>query len=196
MLFKFIKFVISKENNKILFALFFSFIFIGYLIYQNFLLRKELLFVNRLAIELNNININPDSLQHIIKKYLLKQMNTRSFEWNLVIIFTPEDCPICLDEISFWDEYFMRQPKHILGVWGLVIHPYPELVQNFIVNMGWQFPIYVHQDSQNIVNKIQKLTPIKILIKSSNRIYYLEASNPNWSTKSSLRNIIFQLKAN
>ncbi|MEO0077025.1 MAG: hypothetical protein ABIK19_05115, partial [candidate division WOR-3 bacterium] len=101
-----------------------------------------------------------------------------------------------LDEISFWDDYFKRQPKHILGVWGLVIHPYPELVQNFIVDMGWQFPIYVHQYSQNIMINFKNLTPIKILMKDSNKIYYLESSNPDWSTKSSLRNIIFQMQDN
>lgn len=192
MLLKFMKSEISKENNKILFLLFFSFIFIAFLIYQNFLLRKELFLVNRFATELNN-NLNLNSLQPIIKKYLSNEMRKKSFEWNLIIIFTPEDCPFCLDEISFWDDYFQQQQKHILGLWGLAIHEYPELVQNFIVNMGWQFPIYVHQDYQNIMNQFQKLTPIKILMKGTNKIYYFEASNTNWSTKSSLRNIIFSI---
>jgi|GEM_PF-1877327 len=194
MLLRFIKLRDLIENNKFpLLLLFFSFILICYLLCQNYLLRKELILVNRISLELNNENINTDSLYKIIKKHLLKPMNEKAFKWNLIIIFSPEDCPFCIDEISFWNS-FVKQKKLSLGCWGLVIHPFPELVNDFIKNMGWEFPVYIFNDSLDNSNFYSNSTPLKILMKNNKNIYYIEGPNPNWSNKSTLKNLITHLQ--
>lgn len=195
MLLRFIKLRDLIENNKFpLLLLFFSFILISFLPWQNYSLRKELLFVSRISRELNNDYINTDGLQNIVKKYLLKPIREKAFKWNLIIIFSPEDCPFCIDEISFWDNYFKQQKEPFLGCWGLVIHPFPELVNDFINNMGWEFPIFISNDSLDHSNFLKFSTPLKVLMKSTKNIYYIEGPDPNWFNKSTLKNLITYLQ--
>jgi len=195
MLLRFIRLMNLIINDKFPFLLIFIlFIFVGLLLVQNYDLRKELLLFGAISSEINNTNIDTNRLYKIINKNLSSIMREKEFKWNLVIIFSPDDCPICIDELSFWDNYARQQKQSFLGCWGLVNYPYPKLVNDFIKNMGWKFPIYVINDSLYTKMSYEKSTPLKILIKGTKNIYYIEGPNPNWHEKSILKNIIFHLK--
>lgn len=182
------------RNDKFPLLLLFScFILIIYLLTQNYSLRKELILLNRISSELNNANNETGLLYKIIHKYLLKPMREKVFKWNLIIIFSPEDCPSCIEEISYWNAFVKQQKQPLLGCWGLVNHPYPKLVNDFIDNMGWEFPIYIISDSLKDEKLYVNSTPLKILMKDTNNIYYVEGPNSNWYKNSPMKNLLANL---
>lgn len=186
-----LKLLIKNDNLSFLFLIL-SFILIIYLIYQNYNLRKELFFVNRIAQELNNESINTDQLYNIIKRHLNNPMTEKAFKWNLILIFSPEDCPSCIDEISFLNNY-LKQKKLSLGCWGLLIHPFPKLVNDFVNTMGWELPVYILNPGMDNFNLDSYSAPLKILMKKNEYIYYVEGPNPQWYNKSILKNLIDHL---
>ena len=154
-----------------------------FLIFQNYKLREKL----RKYDKYKSLDINLPQIKQILSTYLSKHLMNNKFKWTLVVIFSPEDCPYCLEEISYLANLCEMKNVRCLG---LVNHPHKELVEKFIKNMKWNFPIYIIEKSPWGYNFGVKKTPIKVLLDSQNRIYYVEAPIPNWKTESKLKRLI------
>jgi len=180
-------------KNKVFYLIIFGFIGLLsiVLILQNYQLRKELLYSQKILKFISNSNININHLNRILAKYIFSNLSNGDFKWNLVIIFSPEDCPYCLKEISFW-AHFKEKHKNF-GCWGLVNHPHVELVSKFIKSMGWNFPIYVIKENLFGDNFGLGKTPIKVLLNDRNQIYYIEGPIPNWEKEGKLKKLVEDL---
>jgi len=102
---------------------------------------------------------------------------------NLIIIFSPEDCDVCLDEItSLWG---LTNRISKIGFFGIINHPYPELAYTYINNRKWNFPCRIINN--NLYNEGLGLgkTPIKIFLQNG-KILYVEGPRSNWRIKSGI----------
>jgi len=133
-------------------------------------------------------------LKQILVKYILENISENESKWNLVIIFSPEDCPYCLEEISYWLDF--KEKKNKFECLGLVDHPHKELTLNFIKSMGWKFSKLIIEENLFGENFGLGKTPIKVLLNENNKIYYLEGPLPNWKKESILKKLIEDLKIN
>ncbi|MCP2519873.1 redoxin family protein [Candidatus Aminicenantes bacterium AC-335-B20] len=154
-----------------------------FLTFQNYKLREKL----RKYDKYKSLDINYPKIKQILSTYLLKHLMNNKSKWTLVIIFSPEDCPYCLEEISYLAN--LCEMKNV-KCFGLVSHPYKELVEKFIKNMKWDFPIYITGKSPWGYNFGIRKTPIKILLNDKNQIYYVEGPLSNWKTESKLKILI------
>jgi hypothetical protein len=173
---------------------FILFILLGLLLlYQNYQLRKDLIYSKRLLEFSNNPYVDLIQLKQIIRKYIVNTDIGNNAKWKLVIIFSPETCPVCLEEVSYWVDFCMK--KNDLQCWGLVDHPHKELVLSFIKSKGWEFSNLYIDDTLLGNNFNLAETPIKILL-DENHIYYVEKTLPEWKKESILKKMIKDLKLN
>lgn len=177
-----------KKNFPILLILLCVVLMCVILIFKNYQFRKELSLSKRI-IEINkNTNLDLSQLEKVIDQYLLADLSKGNYDWNLVLIFSPEDCPYCLKEISFLGE--LKNKKKNLGCWGLVNHPHKELVSDFVRKMGWKFPICIIEKTYFEDNFGLGKTPIKVLIGKNKQIYYAEGPLVDWEKDGKLKEFI------
>ncbi len=181
-------------KNKFFFTIVFVLIVIVglFLSYQNFQLRKELHNCNQLLKHISNIDLGANHLSKIIHRYLLKDLKKSDVKWKLVIIYAPEDCPPCLEEISYWANF--NDLKNDFGCWGLVNHPNQKLVAKFIKDMHWNFPTLIIEENVFGENFGYKKTPIKVLLNAKNQIYFIEGPVLNWLKDGKIRFLLEDLK--
>ena len=111
---------------------------------------------------------------------------------NLIIIFSPEDCPYCIEEISSLLD--LSEKKKNLESWGLVDHPHRELITNFIKSMGWKFSNFILEENLDGNNFGLGKTPIKALLNDKNQIYYIEGPITNWRKEGMILKLLKDLK--
>lgn len=76
-----------------------------------------------------------------------------------------------------------------MSFYGLVNHPYPDLVRRFLKSMGWDFPTTIITDSLYDEGFCLSSTPIKILLRG-NKILYIEGALSNWRKESKIKKYI------
>jgi len=156
-----------------------------FLAVQNHLLRKKLHYCNQVLTHLSSPNVDINHLKKIVDKYLSAELRATDFKWKLIIIYTPEDCSDCLEEIDYWAKFCDREKK--IGCWGLVNHPYPELVSKFFESRGWRFPNRIIKEHEFGENFGLFKTPIKVLLNTDNQLYYVEGPLVNYKEEGKLR---------
>lgn len=162
------------------------------LIYQNYRLRKDLYYSKKILEFSKNPYIDLMRLEQIINNHIVKNNREDEMKWSLVIIFSPEACPYCLEEIDYWLDF--SEKKDNLECWGLVDHPHKELVLSFIESMEWKFTNLCIEDSRLGENFNLGKFPIKVLLDENNRIFYVERTLLNWEKESILKKMIEDLK--
>lgn len=95
---------------------------------------------------------------------------------NLVFIFSPEDCVLCLDELEHWAA--RRLPSSVKVV-GLTFHSNPDVVANYI---KWQaLPIEIHRGPPNPRFAHDEWeTPIKVVLDERGEVIFTEGPIPAW----------------
>lgn len=162
-----------------------------FLAWQNHRLRSELLYCNKVLKHTGSTNIDLKHLEKIVDMYILSKLNKFDYKWKLVVIYAPEDCPPCLDEINYWAEMYGTEKK--FGLFGLVNHPYTELVLKYNTSMGWNFPVVIVKENAFGENFGFKKTPIKILLNEKNQVYFVEGPLPDWKKNGKLKALIIEL---
>lgn len=177
-------------KNKIFFSIMSGlFLILGILlVLQNHKLRNENVFLRRIIKLYSGTNTDVDRVKEIIEKYVPSTFKKKNAPYKLVILFTPEDCPPCLEEVPFWEKYCKKEKNVILH--GLINHPYKMLVEKFINDMKWQFPYSIIEEIPFGFNFGFAKTPVKVLLNNDNQVIYIEGPSPNWKMDSKLRYIV------
>lgn len=169
---------IKKNYIKIILILMVILIIISN--FQNYNLRKQLSYYqSKYKIQYENI----------LKKYIFPKLKD-SNQYDLIIIFSPEDCPFCLEEITFLNNLTKR--KSNIKTWGLVDHPYPELVKKFLKSIHWDFSCTFINNNSCCNNFGLNETPIKILLKDK-QIIFIEEALSNWKKEGKIKSYILSL---
>jgi len=131
----------------------------------------------------------------IIMEKLIKSVNLDKLKpcekARVVIIFTPDDCGICLDEISFINEILNN--KNEIKFQGIVPCQYPALAKKFADAKNWKFDIFYTQNEDIIVQLANLKKPIKVLMNRNDKIIYMEVANINWQINNTFKNRINDL---
>jgi len=105
----------------------------------------------------------------------------------LVVIFSPEDCEVCIKEISsLWS--FVKENTNI-GFYGLINHPYPDLVKRFMKTKNWLFPYKIINNNLYGNGFGFEVTPVKILIRNE-RVVYIEGALSDWEKEGRVKDYI------
>jgi glutaredoxin len=160
------------------------------LILENYQLNKEVHNLRKIK-EFSYGSLDTVYIERILSRYIFKKLEKKNFRYNLIIIFSPEDCPYCIEEITFWADFKKRNKD--LGLWGLVNHPHTELVKKFIENMRWKFPVFIIDEDLLGWNFGLKQTPVKVLLDNRNKIYYIEGPIPDWKREGKLIKVVSSL---
>jgi hypothetical protein len=167
-------------------------ILVGLLLaYQTYRLDKELRTCRKIIEYSGDPMMDVGHLNQVIENYLLKELEKSDAKWKLVIIYTPDDCPNCLEELSYWSNFTAKEKR--FGCWGLVNHPDTNLAQKYYATMGWKFPTTFIDRSLFGDNFGLKKTPIKLLLNNENKIYYVEGPLPNWQRDGKLYKLLKEL---
>ena len=115
-------------KNRVFYSLIFVLIALMgiFLVFQNYRLKEELVYSKKILKFSSNSRTDLIHLNRILAKYVFSSLDDANFKWNLVIIFSPEDCPYCIQEISYWADF--KEKEKNFGGWGLVNHPHGEMV--------------------------------------------------------------------
>lgn len=180
-------------KNKIFFSIVFSLITVFgiFLAVQNYQLRKELRYCQQVSKHFNRDDAEIDRINSVIDNHLKNQLEQGDFKWKMVIVYAPEDCPPCLDEITHWAMLNETEPD--FGLWGIVNHPHEQLVAKFIKSMKWGFPNHIVKKSPFGENFGLSKTPIKVLLDNNNRIVFIEGPVTDWETSGRLKAFINEL---
>lgn len=180
-------------KNKIFYNTVFGLIAVVglFLAIQNYKLREELHFCQQLEGHQGGVNIETERIKKIINENLLKDIGRSNTKLKMVIIYTPEDCPLCLDEVTHWA--MLHETEESFSLWGLVNHPHNKLVQKYIRSMNWNFPNCLVPVSSYGENFGLEKTPLKILLNRENRIIYIEGALTNWQKEGKLEELITKM---
>jgi peroxiredoxin len=124
-----------------------------------------------------------------IPKFELKDLNGNSFEstrtksaYTLYILFSLDDCPICLFEAEGWQQAYERFPPTKLFVVGITQTTALEKLSRFRRDYRIAFPI-LQDPTGNVTSAFHRILsgetgklpgPIKLIADSSRRIIYYE----------------------
>lgn len=165
------------------------------LLVQNQKLKNRIKYSDKIVeISKNNgfTKMDASHLKKIIDKYLAIELRESDINWKLVIFYSPEDCPQCLEEVTFWQQFEKKQKS--LKCWGLVNHPYKELVANFMRMKNWDMSYHIIEENEYFGDSFQsKKTPLKVLLNKENQIYFVEGPLPTWDEEGKLIRLMDEL---
>lgn len=92
----------------------------------------------------------------------------------LLILFSTDDCPSCLDEGFMWERISSGYSDSI-SVHGVGYSSNKFLIDSFLKHKGITFPVFSDSDN-SLLDRFLIHTPLKVLINKNNRILSIERS--------------------
>jgi hypothetical protein len=180
-------------NNKLFFSVIIVIVLVlGVLLaIQNHRLRNDLEWCNKLNQLHSTPQLDGTRVKKLLDTYLKTELGQSDANWKIVLFFAPEDCPECINEITYINK-LVESHKDLTCI-GLVNHPHSELVRGFIKSMKWSFNVKIIKENLFGENFGFFKTPIKVLLNSRNHMYYIEGPLPNWVEDGKFRFILEDL---
>jgi len=93
----------------------------------------------------------------------------------LLILFSPTDCALCLQESRIWNDLAMtRRPDDRLDVVGIVDHTTVTEMKPVLRQLALKFPVYVDESSVIRQMLAAEATPVKVLIDPTGHVRMLD----------------------
>lgn len=89
----------------------------------------------------------------------------------LLVVFSPSDCPPCLEEISLWGQISQR---FSVPVYGIGVCPSGQEFWNWEANVGVPIPIYLDTAFTFADSIALRVTPAKVLVSSAGSILWVD----------------------
>ena len=108
----------------------------------------------------------------------------------LLILFSADDCPICLFEAEYWEEVHRESPG--IQVIGLT-NGSADFCDKFIQDTGIRFPVYRHPAlfravlERTLTIHPRGQTPLKLLLDENRSVIYAESGTKDVERHQSLR---------
>lgn len=122
-----------------------------------------------------------------IKQVLVKNGGELKSGLNLLMVFTPEDCQLCLQEIDFLANYCHSHER--LQCFGIVDYPIPDLITEYVKNKKWKFPVYV-DNVDSSANFGLPDTPYKLVLNASGKLIFAEGPIVTWRKSGELTSFL------
>lgn len=98
-------------------------------------------------------------------------------ELALLILFSPADCAVCLQEARKWQQIQQHFPIEKLKIIGIADNTTQSELQRFAHAMGLTFPILLDKKSY-LKNELNiKESPVKILVDRKNEIIFIQKTS-------------------
>ncbi len=111
----------------------------------------------------------------------------------VIIIFSVEDCPICLQEYPLWKKIYENYKNELIYIIGIAHNSDLQRLVSFVEDKDIQFPILY--DSRDIVRNSLCLntSPWRLLLDRNNRIIEIDQPAPQLSKQKETLNKIMHL---